>query len=145
MAGPLTMTNPFDNIPVETLEKILANSGQFMSQELRSEVISRIASCRQQRPSDWYLLAAHDVAKASRYAQDWSQRAQGTYDVSGWCQEFKQNSEAVNEVLQYLQAQMSMDLFNHNPRAKRVFEHIIKSGIEATIFNRTDGRLGDPL
>lgn len=139
------MSSPFDNVPLETLEKILANSGQFMRQEMRDELMARIAYAHQHHPSKYFLRSAGDAAKASRYAEDWSQRASGTYDISQWCKEFGENTAAVNEVLQYLQAQMAMDLFNHNARATRVFQHIIKAGIQATIFNRDSVRDGDFL
>lgn len=131
-------TFPAVGLPIDECEKLLSSHGQHLPPELRDSIVDRIFSAKVAAgmPGPHYLPPVAAVQHANEYARDWSKADPAVNDIGTWCRDFKENSEAVNSVLEYLEAQINMDLFQNNDKAKRVYMSIIRAGIEAVIFKK---------
>ncbi len=55
--------------------------------------------------------------------------------LGAWADEYLAGMEAAKMVLEFLKAQSSMDLFQTNPKAKRLYERIVGAGVDEVLYN----------
>lgn len=87
-----------------------------------------------QRSQSRYDPVVGVVSSAVANAQD-PMAPRSDHTFGSYAHEFIQSATAAMKVLEFLKAQDNMDLFGNDPRAKKLYNDIIKSGIEDVLYN----------
>lgn len=79
------------------------------------------------------------IADLRHSAQPWNEgppKELWAQTFDEWANDFNATADAAKEVLTYLQAQGNMDLFQHNEKAKRLYQNIIIAGVQKVVYGR---------
>lgn len=92
-----------------------------------ADAIIRKRTAANTPPSLYYDPKTRNLVRAAEQNIDHSTMGYG--GPAEWLDHLSATMDATKEVLSYLKAQASLDMFAHNPNAKRLYTRIINAGI----------------